>query len=289
MYGKSSATPVKKGVRLKNHTTFRIGGKAELFAVARDASDIVNLNREYSPLCPITYLGRGSNVLVADKGVKGLVVLVRTEKTEFSENSCIADAGVPLCSLSAAFTDRSLGGLEFACCIPGSLGGALKMNAGAHGRCMADAVEWVEILRGGEVVRLKNDECGFAYRTSGFSKNDVILRASLKTKQADKYDLQATVGKYKAFRREHQPTGFSAGSVFKAADRPAGYYIDAAGLKGFECGGAFVSPIHANFIINSGFATAENVTTLIDEIKARVYAVFGVALKEEIIYLGEFD
>ena len=286
MYGKSA---VRKGVKLKNYTTFHIGGKAELFCIARDSSDIVRLNREYSSLCPITYLGRGSNVLIADKGVKGLVVLVRTEKTEFSDGLCVADAGVPLCSLGSAYLNRSLGGLEFACCIPGSLGGALRMNAGAHGRCMADTVDWIEVLRGQEVVRLKADECGFAYRESGFLPSDVILRAGIRTADADKNDLIQTVNKYKAFRREHQPTGFSAGSVFKAADRPAGYYIDAAGLKGLECGGAFVSKLHANFIINSGFATAENVTALIDEIKARVFAVFGVQLKEEIIYLGEFD
>ena len=286
MYGNCA---VKKGVRLKNHTTFHIGGKAELFAVARETDDVVRLSREYSPLCDVTYLGRGSNVLISDKGVSGLVVLMRTEKSEFSGSGCIAEAGVPLSLLSGAYLSRSLSGLEFACCIPGSLGGALKMNAGAHGKCMADIVEWVEVLRGGEVVRLKNRECGFAYRASGFAAGDVILRASLNASEADKCDLQITTDKYKAFRREHQPTGFSAGSVFKAADKPAGYYIDAAGLKGLECGGAFVSEKHANFIVNSGFATAENVTALIDEIKARVVAVFGVELKEEIIYLGDFN
>lgn len=280
---------VKKGVKLKNHTTFRIGGKAELFCVARDVSELVAASREYSASCPVTFLGRGSNVLVSDKGVKGLVVAVRASNTEFSAGSCIADAGVPLCSLSAAYLNASFGGLEFACSIPGTLGGALKMNAGAHGRCIADIVEWVEVLRENEVLRIKGEDCGFAYRQSGFADKDVILRASLAAAESDKRELFAATERYKAFRREHQPTGFSAGSVFKAADRPAGYYIDAAGLKGLECGGAFVSPQHANFIINSGYATAENVTALIDEIKARVFAVFGVALKEEIIYVGEFD
>lgn len=288
MRGKSGGISVKKGVRLKNYTSFHIGGKAEMFCTVNNAEDIPVLLREYRD-CPVTFLGRGSNVLVADKGVKGLVVLMRTSCVEFG-NACIADAGVPISSLSANYVSRGLGGLEWACCIPGSLGGAVKMNAGAHGGSVSDVLEWVEVLRGGEVVRLSRDECRFAYRESaGIEDGDVILRAALGFEPKPRGELAAAVGQYKAFRKQHQPAGFSAGSVFRAADKPAGYYIDGAGLKGLECGGAFVSPVHANFIINSGFATAENVAALIDEIKARVLAVYGVNLKEEIIYLGEFE
>lgn len=281
---------VKKGVRLKNYTTFRIGGKAELFCLAKSADDIVCALREYGGKVPITYLGRGSNVLISDIGVKGLVVLMRNEQLAFEGDMFIAEAGVPLSRLSATYAEAGLGGLEFACCIPGSVGGALVMNAGAHGASVSDVVEWVEVLRGGETVRLSADECGFGYRMSNFLRGDVILRAGFRTEKADKNAIAEQISKYKAFRKEHQPQGYCAGSVFKAADgKSAGYYIDKAGLKGLSVGGAFVSQKHANFIINSGSANSQDVTVLIDEIKARVYAVFGVRLQEEIIYIGEFE
>lgn len=281
---------VRKGVRLKNHTTFRIGGKADLLCMAKSSDDIVSIEREYGGKVPITYLGRGSNVLVSDAGVKGLVVLMRNEKFALGESHVEAEAGVPLCALAAACAKAGLSGLEFACCIPGSVGGALVMNAGAHGASVSDILEWVEVLRGGEVVRLSATECEFSYRKSNFLPGDVILRSGFKVTPADKNEIAEKISEYKAFRKERQPQGLCAGSVFKAADgKSAGYYIDAAGLKGLCVGGAFVSQKHANFIINSGSATAQDVTVLIDEIKARVYAVFGVKLQEEIIYVGEFE
>lgn len=277
----------RRNVRLKNYTTFRIGGYADFLTEVKETKNLIDIMKS-GEFDNIKILGKGSNVLVSDYGYRGLVVILKTDGIKFEGGLCIADAGLALSKLSKIYIDASYSGLEWACSIPGTIGGAVKMNAGAFGGCTADILEWVEILRNGETVRLKNEECGFGYRKSGLMSGDVILRAALKFAQGDKNNLLILRKKYNDFRRITQPSGYSAGSVFTAADKPAGWYIDNADLKGLKIGGAAVSKLHANFIINTGAATAKNVASLIDVIKAEIKVRFNVDLKEEIEYIGEF-
>ncbi len=280
------ARRIRRNVKLKNYTTYHIGGEAERFAEVYETRDLIELASRRDE--NLLILGKGSNVLVSDGGFKGLVLIVRTGGVEFSEKLCVAEAGVGLSALSKRFYDNSFSGLEWACSIPGTVGGAVKMNAGAFGGCIADVLEFADVLRAGEVLRLNNAECGFSYRKSGFMPGDVILRAGFNFALSHKDILSACRKKYIEFRVRTQPSGYSAGSVFKAADKPAGWYIDNAGLKGLKIGGAAVSEKHANFIINTGSATAQNVAALIDCIKAEIMVRFGVELKEEIEYVGDF-
>lgn len=286
---------IKKGVKLKNYSTFHIGGKAEQLYIATDTNELTDfLLKLYASeslnakKTKITVLGRGSNVLISSKGVKGLTIILRTANISLSENICIADAGVSFPSLASFMAENSLSGLEWASGIPGSVGGSCVMNAGAFEKSMQDVIEFVDIFRNGEVIRLTNEECGFSYRSSGFLNSDIVLRCSIRLSHSDKQTILDKTLKNREFRNRTQPHGFCIGSIFKAADKAAGWYIDKAGLKGQEVGGAYVYTKHANFIINSGFATSENVAALIDAIKAEVFIKFNVKLIEEIKYIGDF-
>jgi UDP-N-acetylmuramate dehydrogenase len=189
-----------------------------------------------------------------------------------------------------------LSGLEFACGIPGLVGGAAVMNAGAFNSSVSDIIDYVEVLREKEVVRLNKSECGFSYRQSSFKNNDIVSGVKFSLKTAKAADIDLKLRRFREFRNQTQPVGHSAGSTFKAvADAdlpsvkiPAAFYIDRAGLKGRRVGGAVVSEKHANFIINTGAASANDIRALIAEVKRTVYNEFGVRLEEEIRYLGDF-
>jgi len=312
-----------KGARLKNYTTFKIGGKVETLIECYKTEALIECVKKFGQ---VKVLGRGSNILASDNGYDGVILINRTSrieefKDEFEHkvnstlhvpNSAmfIFDSGVRLSQASKFFLDKSLSGLEFASGIPGTMGGAVFMNAGAHLSSISDVVEFVDVLRNGEVVRLTNEECEFGYRNSKFknkeecvkyevekkfynnsilhiphSKPDIILRVGIRGTLSNRREIFEKIEKYREFRRNTQPSGFSAGSVFKSAEKPAGYYIDNAGLKGLSIDGAEVSKIHANFIINTGFATAKAVKDLIKIVKARVKDEFGVELDEEIEYI----
>lgn len=280
-----------KQKRLKKmalYTTFGVGGEAERLFIARSADDVIN--GVLSGLIPkgAVILGRGSNVLVSDNGVSGAVVLFRDGEIRTDGGFITADAGASLALLSKKAAAAGLSGLEWAGGIPGTVGGAVKMNAGAFNGEISGALEWVDVLTEGKTVRLSTDECGFGYRSSGFGGDDIILRGGFRLKVSDKSAVENIMAEFKERRARSQPSGKSAGSVFKGADRPAGYYIERAGLKGKTLGGAEVSAVHANFILNRGGATAKDIAALIDLIKSEVYLKFGVLLKEEIKYIGDF-
>ncbi|MCL2255337.1 MAG: UDP-N-acetylmuramate dehydrogenase [Firmicutes bacterium] len=299
---------IKTNAKLKNYTTFKIGGKAEMLIECYSVDAIVECVKKYEN---IKILGGGSNVLVSDDGIEGVVLINRTnnisECEEWSVKSGVEDkinlvstpnsktyvfdSGTRLSHVARFFLDKSLSGLEFAEGIPGTMGGAVFMNAGAHCSSMKDVVEFVEVLRNGEIVRLTNEECGFEYRNSFFKsrhngcERDVILRVAIRGTSSNKMEISLKMTKYREFRRKTQPVGASAGSVFKGGEKPAGYYIDNAGLKGLSIDGAEVSRVHANFILNTGFASAKAVKDLIKTIKARVKEEFGFELEEEIEFI----
>ena len=278
---------------MSNHTTFKIGGPAEVFVVAKTVfalKDIILLCRENN--VPYYMIGAGSNLLVSDKGVSGVVIKYSSKSALCSDNTINASAGISLSALAKFAYANSLSGLEFAGGIPGLLGGAVYMNAGAYGGEMKDVVVETEYMDAdGNIGKILGTDHNFGYRHSVYSSNDkIILSANIKLCHGNKKEIGAVMNDLLKRRNDKQPLNFpSAGSVFK---RPEGYFagklIQDAGLKGFSVGGAQVSEKHAGFIINRGNATAEDVLNLVDHIKNTVMTKFNVELKCEIKTMGEF-
>ncbi|HIV85384.1 MAG TPA: UDP-N-acetylmuramate dehydrogenase [Candidatus Monoglobus merdigallinarum] len=285
----------KQNEPMSAHTTFRIGGAADMYFTPGSADEIarlVKLLRQHSVPCYI--IGNGSNLLVGDKGIRGAVVEIGRGFGDISVSGSVvtAQSGVLLSKLSNFAASKGLSGLEFASGIPGSLGGAVYMNAGAYGGEMKDVVTRVVYLSDEcEVCELSADECCFDYRRSFFSdKNCVILAAEMQLKERDTEAIRADMRELSAKRTAKQPVDKpSAGSTFK---RPAGGFaaalIEQAGLKGFSVGGAMVSDKHSGFVINNGGATAEDVVRLIEHIKEKVMEVHGIELQTEVKLIGEF-
>ena len=285
---------------LARHTTYRIGGPADLFVTVRQRTDLrLALALAAEHRTPHTLLGGGSNVLVSDAGMRGLVICNRCAAVEVRQEAqgsagaqVWAESGVILGALARQMAGLGLGGLFWAEGIPGALGGALVGNAGAFGGSMSDLVVSVEVLTGAGVAEmLPADTLGFAYRSS-WLKGDralVVTAATLQLTRCDPAEEVCRMRECAERRRERQPVGPSAGSVFKnPAGDSAGRLIDAAGLKGARIGGALVSPKHANFILNARGATAADVRALIDQVRETVLRRCNVALELEIELMGEF-
>ncbi len=274
---------------MSKHTTFRIGGPAALMALPKTAGEAkaaVKTARELG-IEPF-FLGNGSNLLVADEGYPGFIIKLTWDFDGIREVNRGLEAGsaVLLSRLSNALVGRGLTGLEFAGGIPGSVGGAVTMNAGAYGGEMAQVLESVTFLdEAGEVCTLPASECGFGYRKSIFSQRKcLILRARFRLEQGDGYAIKARMDELAAKRREKQPLEYpSAGSMFK---RPPGHFaaalIDQCGLKGLTVGGAQVSEKHAGFVVNRGGATCGDVLALVDQVKEEVLRQTGVELEMEV-------
>lgn len=263
------------GADLKKLTSLGIGGRIETLMVAERPEEAEPAD---------TVVGRGTNVLASDAGLKtALMPAVRGIK--LTGDGLYAGSGEPIASVAAFAAGLGLTGLEWASGIPGSVGGAVKGNAGAFGVSTGESIVYCQV-NDGRLKRLEPSQCGFGERSSAIA--GVVTGACFRVKTGDREGIYATVGKYSAFRRATQPRGMTAGSTFKAADRPAGWYLDRAGLKGAKVGGASVSELHANFIINDGTASSDDAVSLIRLMKARVYDAFGVELEEEIVYIGEF-
>lgn len=299
---------VLAGEPLAPRTSYRIGGLADIFAVARSREELAGLVRAARTLgMEWRILGRGTNLLVADRGVRGLVIANRAEGAELvrEPGGCCgarADSGALLGQLAMRACRAGLGGLEFAVEIPGSVGGAVAGNAGAFGGAMADVVTEAEVLNAkGDVVTLPSSELAFAYRTSRFrtarGRDEIVLRARMRLQPTKAADLLARAAANRETRQRSQPWGRCAGSVFRnpgraegaGEARSAGYYIEQAGLKGHAVGRARISPVHANFIMNDGGATAAEVYTLVSLAKERVRERFGVELQLEIQLWGDFE
>ena len=282
-----------KNEPMKNHTSFKIGGAADEFCTVSSEDEIIELiNYAKAKDMPYFIMGNGSNLLVSDKGIRGLVIQISGKFSDFeiSENIIKAESGVLLSSLAKAAQKNGLSGMEFASGIPGTLGGAVYMNAGAYGGEMSSIVKSVTYLKDGEIKKIE-DGFGFGYRKSLFADlGAVILEAELELERGNPEEIKARMEDYKIRRTEKQPLNMpSAGSVFK---RPKGYFagglIEEAGLKGFKIGGAVVSEKHAGFIVNTGSATAGDVLSLIEHIQKTVKEKFNVELETEVKIVGEF-
>lgn len=274
---------------LAPHSTFRIGGPADRFLPVGDTAALqAALTALREAGVPYFVLGNGSNLLFPDEGLRGAVVRLEgrfRQAGEAGEGRILAGAGAPLSAVCLLARDRGLSGLETAYGIPGSLGGALFMNAGAYGGEMKDVTERVFTLEGGEIREWDGPSCGFSYRHSVFMENGaVILGAALRLRPADPGEIAAEMEGYMTRRREKQPLELpSAGSVFK---RPEGHFagalIEQCGLKGLSVGGAEVSTKHAGFIVNRGGATCSDVERLIERIRETVLRETGVLLEPEV-------
>lgn len=292
LYAFAPRARVLENEPLARHTTFRVGGPADVLFLPESAEELrqaMELAREAGEECLV--IGNGSNLLVRDGGVRGLVIKLAGPMSGVSvEGTAIrAQAGASLSQVSRAALQASLTGLEFASGIPGSLGGALAMNAGAYGGELSQVVREATALLDGEVRTLSREELAMGYRTSRLLREGgIVLSAVLDLKEGDASEIARTMDELNRRRREKQPLSFpSAGSTFK---RPEGYFagalIEQAGLKGYAIGGAQVSEKHAGFLINRGGATASDLLRLIEYVQERVYAQSGVRLETEVRICG---
>ena len=285
---------VLKNEPMSKHTSFKIGGPVDYFVKVKtkdELSLILNLIREYD--VPLFIMGNGSNLLVSDRGVDGCVVKLDGDFNKInliSETTVSVGAAVLLSRLASFAMEKSLSGLEFASGIPGTIGGAVYMNAGAYGGQMSDIVQGCSHidLDGNMGYRQKSD-MNFGYRQSVYINTcDIITSVDLKLQFSDRNLIKSTMSNLSSKRKEKQPLSFpSAGSVFK---RPEGYFagtlVEQCGLKGAKVGGAMVSEKHAGFIVNTGNATSQDVCDLIQKIKDTVAAKTGIELQCEVKFIG---
>lgn len=286
---------VLKKEPMSRHTTFRVGGDAEYMLLVPDRNVMVQLIKRFHQLeVPYYVIGNGSNILVGDKGIEGFVLNTSAKMKEIQVDGeyITVESGAMLSKVAAVARDHGLTGLEFASGIPGTIGGAIVMNAGAYDGEMKQVVERVTVVSAeGEVMELDNSTMEFGYRTSIIKNRPfIVLETVLKLSKGDRNEIQAKMDDFTAKRREKQPLEYpSAGSTFK---RPEGHFagklIMEAGLRGFRVGGAQVSEKHCGFIINIGNASATDISELIDEVTERVKDKFNVSLEPEIIKIGEF-
>lgn len=278
---------------MKNHTTFKIGGPAQYYVTPESVTqiqEVVSLCRDMN--IPLHVIGNGSNILVGDDGVDGVVLALFNTFSDYEikDNVITAQAGMSLIKLAVIALREGLTGLEFASGIPGSVGGAVYMNAGAYDGQMKDVVTSVTVLdEAGNIRILGRDELDMGYRTSVVAKhNMIVLQVIIELKAGDKEQIKDRMNQLSELRKQKQPLEYpSAGSAFK---RPEGYFagklIADAGLKGYSIGGAAVSEKHAGFVVNMGGATAKDVVELTDYIKKRIIEQFGVTLELEIKKIG---
>ncbi len=288
-FAREEGIPLREQEPLKEHTTFRIGGPARLFAMPQSVLQLAGL-LAFAAINDIRYavIGKGSNLLVPDEGFDGLVIRTPEEQPRWHEDGCTVtvSSGYPMTRLSAECAKRGLAGLAFAQGIPGTVGGAVVMNAGAYGGQIADTLVSSRCLTPEGVGLLSVEEHRLAYRHSVYSENPawVCLEATFRLTPGDREQIERDMADYAARRREKQPLEWpSAGSTFK---RPEGHFagklIEDAGLKGFSVGDAQVSEKHAGFVINRGSATCAQVLSLMEQVSQRVYTQFGVKLEPEV-------
>ena len=282
---------------MKKHTSFKVGGTADIYIKANEIEDIKKIVKFVNENdIPLNVIGNGSNILVTDKGIRGIVLEVNLQGQTFEKQEdgmlVTIGAGVKLTGLAVECKKKSLTGFEFAYGIPGTIGGAIRMNAGAHGSEMKNVVVSTTYLDyDGNIKTLTNKEQEFDYRQSVFSKNNIgiILESKLKFCFGNKQEIEQKMNEYATYRKEKQPISYpSAGSTFKRGnDFITAKLIDECGLKGYQIGGARISDLHAGFIINVGDATASDILELIDYTKQKVYEKFEKNIELEIEVIGE--
>lgn len=283
---------IKTNEPMKNHTSFKIGGPAEIYIKITSIEELQKvLEFAKKENVKITILGNGSNVLVSDKGIKGIVIKtnlkdINIENKDSKNVEVTVSDAVPIGFLAQKFLKEEITGFEELSGIPGTIGGAILMNAGAHGKEIKDIVTEVTAMDyNGRIFKFTNEEAEFTYRHSKFSNGEyIILQAKMLLQKGSKEEIKAKMDEYAQYRKEKQPIEYpSAGSTFKrGTDFITAKLIDEAGLKGYSIGGAKVSEKHAGFIINTGDATAKDVLDLARYVTDKVYEKFGKKIEFEI-------
>ena len=287
---------IKKDEIMAKHTSFKVGGKADLLIKVKSLEElqfILKYVKENE--IPLTIIGNGSNLLVKDNGIRGITIKLDFNEIEIEEKDdkviITVGAGVKLGMLASILLKKEIAGFEFASGIPGTIGGAIRMNAGAYGKEMKEIViETTCIDENGKIKTLQNEEMNFSYRHSRFKEEeDIIIGAKLELEKGNVEEIKEKIDTYKKARQEKQPIDMpSAGSTFKrGANFISAQLIDEAGLKGYSIGGAQVSLKHAGFIVNTGNATAEDILNLVDYVIKVVYEKFGKILELEVEVIGE--
>ena len=282
---------------MKNYTSFKIGGPAEcLIKVTseEELKEVVRYCKENKT--PLTILGNGSNVLVSDDGIKGITIIIKIEKLEIKKQedgkvNIKVGAGEKLGKIARKFLEEDITGFEELSGIPGTIGGAIRMNAGAHGKEMKDIVKNIKLIDYNGIEKtLTNEQMKFEYRTSILKEEKyVVTEVELELEKGNKEEIKKKMEEYLNFRKEKQPIEYpSAGSTFKrGTDFITAKLIDEAGLKGYAIGDAQISTKHAGFVVNKGNATAKNAMELVDYVKKVVYERFNKEIELEIELIGE--
>jgi UDP-N-acetylmuramate dehydrogenase len=288
---------VQEHVSLAPYTSARIGGPADVLVTVNSADELANaMSIIWEQGMPYAILGGGSNVLVSDKGARGIVVLNRAKDVRFEEGDQPAvwcESGAIFSNLANRCASKGLSGLEWAATVPGTVGGAVYGNAGAFGGDMTQNLIWTEVLTRNERKKMSVDEMQYAYRTSRLkngNENAIVLSALLRLKNSSKAEVSAKIESFSERRKATQPPGASMGSMFKnPAGDHAGRLIEAAGLKGTRIGNAEISVVHANFFVNHGETKAADVRALIDLTRETVKEKFSVDLELEVELIGEWN
>ena len=282
---------------MSKHTSFKIGGNADIYVTAKTSKDIqTTFQFAKENEIPFVVLGNGSNLLVGDKGIRGIVLKVATEEITIQKEQeyayVIVQAGEPLAKLAHVLLKENIAGFEFAAGIPGTIGGGVSMNAGAYGGEMKDIVKEVTYLdEDGNFITIPNEKCDFSYRHSYFSSHfGIITQVLLQLPYGKEEEIKSKMEEYAKSRREKQPLAYpSAGSTFKrGTDFITAKLIDECGLKAYTVGKAQVSTLHAGFVVNLGGATAKDVLAVIEHVKQEVLLKTGKQIELEIKLLGEF-
>jgi UDP-N-acetylmuramate dehydrogenase len=281
---------------LARFTTMRVGGPADLFATVHNIHELRAIVRfARARELPLTLLGRGSDAVIADAGIRGLVVQNRAEgtKVDAETNRYVAESGVPMARAATETQKAGLTGLEFGLAIPGTVGGAIWANAGAHESDVATIIDTADVLLAdGSEARVAAADLDLRYRDSRFKSapGEVVLAAAFRLEPADPPTIAGRLDEIRRWRREHQPLGIpSAGSAFRnPPNDSAGRLIDEAGLKGLRIGGASISEKHANFIVNDQKGSAADVRALLDRAREEVARRTGIELESEIVLLGDW-
>jgi UDP-N-acetylmuramate dehydrogenase len=294
------ATPenVEADYPLARLTTVRAGGRADLFARPTTEDELIGLLRWAGDEgIQVEVVGSGSNLLVSDAGVRGLVLKLDGDLSSVKRDGThvLCGGGARLPSATAKVARWGLTGLEFGINIPGTVGGAVRMNANAYGGELGRVLEWVDVCTAGGAQRRAPDDLGFTYRHSNLTPGEVVSRASFRLAEGDVDEIKGTLATMRGQRKEAQPSGIKTfGSTFKnpagnerTGGRTAGQLLEAAGCQGLQVGGARFSPKHANFVENAGDATTADILELMAEGRRRVHDAFGVVLEPEVQILGE--
>ena len=289
---------ISRNELMSKHTTFKIGGSADLYVKVLstiELQEVLKIAKKHN--IPIYIIGNGSNLLVKDKGIRGIVIQIGMENytIDSTEEGIIVkvEAGVKLAMLAQKLLQKEVEGFEFASGIPGTIGGAVKMNAGAYGSEMCNIIETTRYIdiKDGKIKELTNEEQKFGYRKSIFSNNKeyIILETTLKLKKGNVEEIKEKMQEYANLRKEKQPINYpSAGSTFKRGnDYITAKLIDECGLKGYSIGGAQVSELHAGFLINKENATATDVLKLVEYVEQKVYEKFSIKIELEMEVIGE--